>query len=581
MLPFNFIIFLILLNCVPPIKNEENITEIISIPPNNNTEKKSSYPTTVKIMKSVSDIINKKTKDPAPIYENLEIQLKKSTFENESLKSLNPPQIHEVDQRSLNNNKRESDDFKPSTFLGKIGEINFTGMIVNPFLKAQHNAASVNLLPEINHHHHQSVSQTANKFFPDTDNRYKADPIKTQPIHQHTQNSQNSHDGHYQFSLSNHSGSSQKNSNMETKVIQGMISIKPATTENTHLETTEHYQNNDHHNQYHHQQYQHQPIPNQYQHQQYQNQYIKPNYYPSGDHQNIQKPYFIDGTERPVIFENNIKFPTGERFAQQNYNTYDLGNVVNTVEQHLQRPEFELEHQFRKPEVYVDHYRKPEVFIEHYKKPEVFVDYLKKPEISSSAIDNLHTGIFGNNWNNNHLTKPENVYLITHEVAHMKTKHIPHQHFQQHLPPVPQLPTSLELPLHDCNLKKARISPWKKIFHILGTAIPIGLLFAALTPKVVTLEQNNTTEPNIILHKMKADNMPIEHREGRISANRDTCEEKTICETILEGGKGKSNVVQNALWNLSKRISDEIAKKNGLEEIFAAAKRKDCGSLTC
>ncbi|XP_051164658.1 clustered-asparagine-rich protein-like [Leptopilina boulardi] len=399
--------------------------------------------------------------------------------------------------------------------------------------------------------HQQSVRQSIGKLS-DTDGGYKIDSVKTEPIphgkyfhdHQNLQSNQN------HFSINEHF---QKNPSLETQFIHGTISIKPSNSETTeipHQNFINNINNNNNNNNDHHQ---------------YNN---RQQYYVNGENQlshqiNYQDSYYGDNTERPVIFENKIKFPNNDGISQS-YN-YDYGHVNSlNLDQHLhQRPEYEF-NQFRKPDTYVEHLKKPELFIDYHNK---------KPETS---FDGIQSGFLGN-WN--HLAKPDNVYVITHEVAHMKTKHFPYTF--QHPPIVTELPLSLELPVHDCHLKKARISPWKKIFHILGTAIPIGLLFAALTPKVVTIDQTNTTDPNIVLHKMKSDSMPKEHRAGRISTNRDTCEEKSICEMILEGAKGKSNLVQSALWNLSKKITDEIAQKNGLQEIFAAAKRKDCSSLTC
>ncbi|KAI4497947.1 hypothetical protein M0802_007063 [Mischocyttarus mexicanus] len=129
--------------------------------------------------------------------------------------------------------------------------------------------------------------------------------------------------------------------------------------------------------------------------------------------------------------------------------------------------------------------------------------------------------------------------------------------------------------------KGNRISPWKKIIHLIGAFLPFGLLLAALAPNVVKIQ--NTTEPNIVLSKLRVVDLPIEHKQARTLDEQqgNVCEERSICELILAGGKPRTNIVQNVLWNLAIRSSDEIANKVGLREIFEAVKKKSCVTISC
>lgn len=407
-----------------------------------------------------SETTKSRSKEPAPIYETLEIEVhKKHNFENESIFET-VSSIQEFDDRTSAKVQRDNDGFKPSTFLGQIGEINFTGTIVNPFLKTNH-VGSENVTPEIHHDtHQQSVRENSLKFF-DTDNGYKAESVKTQPIQYYDQvnnlrsNQNKISDTHYSTKTPIH----------ETKVIHAIISIKPSHFENANLEITENslqninidQHNNDHQNigNHNHQNIGQQNIGYQniahqqtvghlhnvdHQHENQQNidnqQYVDHQhntnqYYTNIESQypqtNLQKPYFIENTERPVVYENNIKFPNGEKYVQTYNQNY--GHVAGYQLDHLQKPEFEFDLQLRKPELYIDSLRKPE-----------------------SSFNGLHSGLFGN-WD--HFSKPDNVvYAITHEVAHMKTKHFPY-HFQ-HPKAIGEIPSTLELHPHDCLLKKNR-----------------------------------------------------------------------------------------------------------------------------
>ncbi|KAI4487559.1 hypothetical protein M0804_005708 [Polistes exclamans] len=134
--------------------------------------------------------------------------------------------------------------------------------------------------------------------------------------------------------------------------------------------------------------------------------------------------------------------------------------------------------------------------------------------------------------------------------------------------------------------KEHRISPWKKIIHLIGAFLPFGLLLAALAPNVIKIQNttpNSSREPNIVLSKLRVVDLPIEHKQARILDEQrgNVCEEKSICELILAGGKPRTNIVQNVLWNFAIRSSNELAKKVGLQEIFEAVKKKSCATISC
>ncbi|CAL1676431.1 unnamed protein product [Lasius platythorax] len=127
------------------------------------------------------------------------------------------------------------------------------------------------------------------------------------------------------------------------------------------------------------------------------------------------------------------------------------------------------------------------------------------------------------------------------------------------------------------------MSPWKKIIHLIGTILPLGLLLA-LTPKVVRINNNATTQPSIVLSKLRVADLPIEHKRARSLDEQSTavCEDRSICELILAGSEPQSNILQNVLWNLATSgTADDVAKRNGLREIFSAVRKKDCTTIDC
>ncbi|KAL6267438.1 hypothetical protein P5V15_000514 [Pogonomyrmex californicus] len=124
--------------------------------------------------------------------------------------------------------------------------------------------------------------------------------------------------------------------------------------------------------------------------------------------------------------------------------------------------------------------------------------------------------------------------------------------------------------------------PWKKIIHLIGTFLPLGLLLATLTPNVIRVGNTTTTQPNIVLSKLRAVDLPVEHKQAPTLDDQSTvCEDRSVCELILAGGELKSNILQNILWNLAARTPDDVAKRNGLREVFSAVRKKDCMAISC
>ncbi|XP_011695624.1 PREDICTED: uncharacterized protein LOC105454602 isoform X2 [Wasmannia auropunctata] len=123
--------------------------------------------------------------------------------------------------------------------------------------------------------------------------------------------------------------------------------------------------------------------------------------------------------------------------------------------------------------------------------------------------------------------------------------------------------------------------PWKKVIHLIGTFLPLGLLLATLKPNVIRID-NTTTQPNIVLSKLRHADLPVEHKQARMYDDQSIiCEERSICELILTGGEPQSNILQNVLWNIATRTPDDVAKRNGLREVFSAVRKKDCAAISC
>ncbi|XP_012541278.1 uncharacterized protein LOC105839485 [Monomorium pharaonis] len=127
--------------------------------------------------------------------------------------------------------------------------------------------------------------------------------------------------------------------------------------------------------------------------------------------------------------------------------------------------------------------------------------------------------------------------------------------------------------------------PWKKIIHLIGTILPLGLLIATLKPTVIRIDNTTTrpiSQPNIVLSKFRLADLPVEHKQTRILDDQLTvCEDRSVCELILAGGEPQSNIFQNMLWNLATRTPNDVAKKNGLHDVFSAVRKKDCTMISC
>ncbi|CAK9811493.1 hypothetical protein ANTQUA_LOCUS6836 [Anthophora quadrimaculata] len=172
--------------------------------------------------------------------------------------------------------------------------------------------------------------------------------------------------------------------------------------------------------------------------------------------------------------------------------------------------------------------------------------------------------------------KPSNGVVYVQESSFLKTKKYP---YFIHQPIV----GNHQIEFHDSGHSnfpvRQRISPWKKILHLIGAFLPLGLLIAALTPNIVKVD--NTTQPNIVLSKWRVADLPVEHKQARFTDTMNACEERSICDMILAGGDAGATALQNILWNLVTRTTSAMAKESGLQEVFEAVKKKDCRNVSC
>ncbi|XP_012223761.2 uncharacterized protein [Linepithema humile] len=177
------------------------------------------------------------------------------------------------------------------------------------------------------------------------------------------------------------------------------------------------------------------------------------------------------------------------------------------------------------------------------------------------------------------MKKPDSddVLVVQQESTYTRKHKFPYPFYQ----PSNDYMQFVDEPRYSPHLQMRRMSPWKKIIHLIGTILPLGLLLATLTPNVVRI--NNTTQPSIVLSKLRAADLPIEHKQARSLDDESSavCEDRSICELILAGGEPESNILQNILWNLATRTSDNVAKRNGLREVFGAVKKKNCTMINC
>ena len=382
------------------------------------------------------------SRSPAPVQESAESEEHKEyLFENDSVHETISPvhetispvhetisSVHEVDQYSttegnqemhISESSRENLGFRPSMHLGQIGEINFTGTIINPFNKVQHIGFENVLSPEANIGsvgiHPQSVRQKAIKFY-DTDNGYKPEAVKVQPnppiqlseyLH-NLQNQQNLQSQHHQNQYAE-SDYAHRAPARDMRIIQGILSMRPMSFDggNYNLGTTEtpyHYVNVE------------RPYPVTTE-KPYHGEYVEKPYHVVNvenpySQEHLQKPYSFVNTETPYhfVFEKPTKFHSEEKFAQPPY-AQEYEYIKPFQYEHLKKPEFEYEH-FKKPELYLEHFKKPEFHLEYFKKPAISVDYLQP-------------GLHGNSEN----FGPQNVvYITTHETTLMRTKKYPSQY---------------------------------------------------------------------------------------------------------------------------------------------------------
>ncbi|KZC13487.1 hypothetical protein WN55_05038 [Dufourea novaeangliae] len=176
-------------------------------------------------------------------------------------------------------------------------------------------------------------------------------------------------------------------------------------------------------------------------------------------------------------------------------------------------------------------------------------------------------------------TKPNNGVVYVQESTFMRTRKVPYTFYQ---PGVGYHQVEFVNDDHMAYPVRKRVSPWKRILHLIGAFLPLGLLLAALTPNVVRVE--NTTQPNIVLSKWRVADLPVEHKQVQLDRERSSrivCEERSVCELIANGGAPGSSVLQNLLWNIATGTSTRVANENGLREVFEAVKRKDCTKVAC
>ncbi|XP_055599750.1 uncharacterized protein LOC129748959 [Uranotaenia lowii] len=153
------------------------------------------------------------------------------------------------------------------------------------------------------------------------------------------------------------------------------------------------------------------------------------------------------------------------------------------------------------------------------------------------------------------------------------------------------------------SLKK--VSPWKKLVHVLTAAIPIGLIISALTPQVVYVNPNMTIPPvqmqtpTPISTSSAAFTIPNRQRSedgtnafhGFLHALTSmtpwsgaaggSCEEKSFCEMTRLGMNHDADILYKMLWKIANETPEERARQSGLEEMFRAIRENNCASFVC
>ncbi|XP_055548595.1 uncharacterized protein LOC129732105 [Wyeomyia smithii] len=138
------------------------------------------------------------------------------------------------------------------------------------------------------------------------------------------------------------------------------------------------------------------------------------------------------------------------------------------------------------------------------------------------------------------------------------------------------------------------VSPWKKIFHVLTAAIPIGLIISALTPQVVYINPNMTQTPVQMqtptpisatgASGTRQRAAAIGHHRSLLdyfAAGGAGCEEKSFCELTRLGINPEADILAKTLWKVANETPSDRARQSGLEEIFRAAKDNDCSRFRC
>ncbi|XP_031787257.1 RNA polymerase II degradation factor 1-like [Nasonia vitripennis] len=184
------------------------------------------------------------------------------------------------------------------------------------------------------------------------------------------------------------------------------------------------------------------------------------------------------------------------------------------------------------------------------------------------------------------LTNPKTiVYVTSHETT--RTRKVPFPYYQpqvfEHTEAAPVvLPEHTEpypYPIFYEPQQKS-VSPWKKILHIIGAFLPLGLLLALLSPRVITADPN--ADPNIILSKLRVNDLPAEHKNNRlVSSQTDECEERSICRLVNAADPTSANFLRHLLVHVAERTPESAVRKKELDRIFEAAKLGNCDILTC
>lgn len=59
----------------------------------------------------------------------------------------------------------------------------------------------------------------------------------------------------------------------------------------------------------------------------------------------------------------------------------------------------------------------------------------------------------------------------------------------------------------------------------------------------------NLSKPNIMLSKWRGGDLPVEHKKNFEST--DVCDDKKLCEVIIDGAEKNADKIYNILWNFA------------------------------